>query len=30
MADANTEKDYSEFHRRVETYLAEVEKPLGQ
>src|SRR6516165_9554573 len=28
MADANTEKDYSEFHRRVETYVTDVEAHL--
>jgi hypothetical protein len=28
MADANTEEDYSEFHRRIETYVAEVEAHL--
>jgi hypothetical protein len=28
MADANTEKDYSEFHRRIETYVADVEAHL--
>jgi hypothetical protein len=28
MADANTEVDYSEFHRRIETYVAEIEAHL--
>jgi len=28
MADANTEEDYSEFHRRIETYVADVEAHL--
>ena len=28
MADANTEEDYSEFHRRIETYVAAVEAHL--
>jgi len=28
MADANVERDYSEFHRRVEAYVADVEAHL--
>jgi hypothetical protein len=28
MADTNTEEDYSEFHRRIETYVADVETHL--
>ena len=28
MADTSTEEDYSEFHRRIETYVIEVEAHL--
>jgi hypothetical protein len=29
MVDANTEEDYSEFHRRIETYVTDVETHLN-